>query len=167
MCTWSNFGVLGVKSSQTGGATFSRSSPCHFLSVFILSFLLVSAPPRLQLILYSDEEVRAALKPLRAIPAFTQLLLTDPPAAPKRKRDKPAGDPILQSHPDVPSKKVTGGAVPSSVEDEPIRAIDPATSTTPIEIAKGHDPEQAHPSAVTGIGAKPKAPPRKPRKAGK
>ena len=167
MCTWSNFGVLGVKSSQTGGATFFRSSPCHFLSVFILSFLLFSAPPRLQLILYSDEEVRAALKPLRAIPAFTQLLLTDPPAAPKQKRDKPAGDPILQSQPDVPSEKVSGGAAPSSMEDKPVRAIDPATSTTPIEISKGHDPEQAHPSAVTGIGAKPKAPPRKPRKAGK
>ena len=135
--------------------------------MFILSFPLFSAPPWLHLILYSDEEVRAALEPLRAIPAFTQLLLTDPPAAPKRKRHKPAGDPILQSQSNVPSEKVTGGAVPSSVEDEPVRAIDPATSTTPIEIAKGHDPEQAHPSAVTGIGAKPKAPSRKPRKAGK
>ena len=135
--------------------------------MFILSFPLFSAPPRLQLILYSDEEVRAALEPLRAIPVFTQLLLTDPPAAPKRKRDKPAGDPILQSQPDVPSEKVPGGAAPSSVEDEPVRAIDPATSTTPIKIAKGHDPEQVHPSAVTGIGAKPKAPSRKPRKAGK
>ena len=111
--------------------------------------------------------MRAALEPLRAIPAFTQLLLTDPPAAPKRKRDKPARDPILQSQPDVPSEKVSGGAAPSSVEDKPVRAIDPATSTTPIEISKGHDPEQEHPSAVIGIGAKPKAPPRKPRKAGK
>ena len=135
--------------------------------MFILSFPLFSAPPQLQLILYSDKEVQAALEPLRAIPAFTQLLLTVPPAAPKRKRDKPAGDLILQSQPDVPSEKVTGGAAPSSVEDEPVMAIDPATSTTPIEIAKGHDPEQAHPSAVTGIGAKPKAPSRKPRKAGK
>ena len=162
---WGFGGVFITK--KKGGQLVFQSSPCHFLSVFILSFLLFLAPPRLQLILYSDEEVRAALEPLRAIPAFTQLLLTDPPAAPKQKRDKPAGDPILQSQPDVPSEMVSGGAAPSSVEDKPVRAIDPATSTTPIEISKGHDPEQAHPSAVTGIGAKPKAPPRKPRKAGK
>ena len=66
-----------------GGGNFSQSSQCHILSVFTLCFPLFSAPPRLQLILYSDEEVWAALEPLRAIPAFTQLLLTDPPAAPK------------------------------------------------------------------------------------
>ena len=62
---------------------------------------------------------------------------------------------------------MSGGAAPSSVEDKPVRAIDSATSTTPIEISKGHDPEQVHPSAVIGIGVKPKAPPQKPRKAGK
>ena len=46
-------------------------------------FPLFPVPPRLQLVLYSDEEVWAALQPLWAIPAFTDLLLTDPPAAPK------------------------------------------------------------------------------------
>ena len=60
-------------------------------------FPLFPAPPRLQLVLYSNEEVRAALQPLWAIPAFTDLLLTDPPAAPKQKRDKPAGDPVAAS----------------------------------------------------------------------
>ena len=112
-------------------------------------------PLRLQLILYSDEEVRAALKPLRAIPAFTNLLLTDPPAAPKRKRDKPAGDLTPQPQPDVPTKKVVGGDAPLPVEDKPIGASDPATPVVPMEIG---GQEQVQPVAETGIGAKPKAP---------
>ena len=124
-------------------------------------------PPWLQLILYSDEEVRAAFEPLRAIPAFTQLLLTDPPAAPKQKCDEPAGDPTSQSQPDVPTEKVTGVDAPSPVKDKPVGASDSATPTVPIETGKDHDQEQAQPVAVTGIGAKPKAPSRKPRKAGK
>ena len=132
--------------------------------MFILCFPLFSAPPRLQLILYSDEEVRAALEPLRAIPAFTNLLLTDPPAAPKRKRDKPAGDPTSQSQPDVPVEKAVGGDAPSPVEDKPVGASDPATVAVPIETG---GPEQVQPVAETSIGAKPKAPSRKPRKAGK
>ena len=103
--------------SSGGGGNSSRSSQCHFLSVFILCFPLFSAPPRLQLILYSAEEVRAALEPLRAIPAFTQLLLTDPPATPKRKGDKPAG------------------------KDKPIGASDPATPAVPIETGKDQDQE--------------------------
>ena len=96
--------------------------------MFILCFPLFSAPPRLQLILYSNKEVRAALEPLRAIPAFTQLLLTDPPATPKRKGDKPAWE-------DKPA---------GASGDKPAMSI-------------GTD---------TGIGVKPKAPSRKPRKAG-
>ena len=135
--------------------------------MFILCFPLVSAPPRLQLILYSDEEVRAALEPLRAIPVFTQLLLTDPPAAPKRKCDKPAGDPTSQSQPNVPAEKVIGGDAPPPVEDKPVGASDPATPAVPIETGRDQDQKQAHPVADTGIGAKPKAPSRKPRKAGK
>ena len=123
--------------------------------MFILCFPLFSAPPRLQLILYSDEEVRAALEPLRAIPAFTNLLLTDPPAAPKRKRDKPAGDPTSQSQPEVPAEKAVGGDAPSPVEDKPVGASDPATVTVPIETG---GQEQVQPMAETGIGAKPKAP---------
>ena len=82
-------------------------------------FPLFPAPPRLQLVLYSDEELRAALQPLWAIPAFTNLLLTDPPAAPKRKLDEPAGDPLLQPQPDVPTKKVVGGKEPLPVVDSP------------------------------------------------
>ena len=132
--------------------------------MFILCFPLFSAPPRLQLILYSDEEVRAALEPLRAIPAFTNLLLTDPPAAPKQKRDKPAGEPTSQSQPDVPTEKAVGGDAPSPVEDKPVGASDPATVAVPIETG---GQEQVQPVTETGIGAKPKAPSRNIRKAGK
>ena len=131
--------------------------------MFILCFLLFPAPPRLQLILYSNEEVRAAFEPLRAIPAFTDLLLTDPPTMPKRKRDHPAGDPKPQPQPDVPAKKVVGGEEPLPVEDKPVGASDPATSVVLMEIG---GQEQAPPVAETGIGAKLKAPSRKPRKAG-
>ena len=74
--------------------------------MFILCFPLFPVPLRLQLILYSDEEVRAALEPLRAIPAFTDLLLTDPLAAPKRKHGEPAGDPKPQPQPNVPAQMV-------------------------------------------------------------
>ena len=102
--------------------------------------------------------MRAALEPLRAIPVFTQLLLTDPPASPKQQRDKPAGDPTSQSQPDVPAEKVTGGDAASPMEDKPIGASDPATPVVPIETGKGHDQEQVQPVAVTGISAKPKAP---------
>ena len=121
-------------------------------------------PLWLQLILYSNEEVWAALEPLRAIPAFTDLLLTDPPAAPKRKCDKPAGDLTPQPQPDVPAKKVVGGDEPLPVEDKPVGASDPATPVVLMEIG---GQEQAQPVAETGTGAKPKAPSRKPRKAGK
>ena len=134
------------------------------LSVFILCFPLFPVPPRLQLILYSNEEVQAALQPLWAIPAFTDLLLTDPPAAPKRKHDKPAWDPTLQPQPSAPTKKVVGGDKPLPAEDKPGGASDPATPVVPMEIG---GQEQAQPVAETGTGAKPKAPSRKPRKAGK
>ena len=118
----------------------------------------------MQLILYSDEEVRAALKPLRAIPAFTNLLLTDPPAAPKRKHGKPAGDPKPQPQPNVPVKMVVGGDAPVPAEDKPTGTSDPATPAVPMEIGSQ---EQTQPVAETGTGAKPKAPSRKPRKAEK
>ena len=147
-----------------GGGNFSHSHQCCILSVFILCFPLFPAPPRLQLILYSDEEVRAALEPLWAIPAFTDLLLTDPPAAPKRKCDKPAGDPKLQPQSSVPVKMVVVGDEPVSAEDKPIGTSDPATPAVLMEIG---GQEQAQPVAETGTGAKPKAPSRKPRKAGK
>ena len=118
----------------------------------------------MQLILYSDEEVRAALEPLRAIPAFTDLLLTDPPATPKRKRGKPAGDPKLQPQPNVPIKMVVGGNEPVPAEDKPVGTSDPATPAVPMEIG---GQEQAQPVAETGTGAKPKAPSRKPKKVDK
>ena len=174
MCTWSNFGVHAhtpgkggehnFSSRQWGGGNFSHSNQCCILSVFILCFPLFPAPLRLQLILYSNEEVRAALQPLRAIPAFTDLLLTDPPAAPKRKRDKPAGDPMSQPQPSAPAKKVVGGDKPLPAENKPGGASDPATPVVPMEIG---GQEQAQPVAETGTAAKPKAPSRKPRKAGK
>ena len=108
----------------------------------------------MQLVLYSDEEVRPALQPLRAIPAFTDLLLTDPPAAPKQKRDEPAGDPLSQPQPDVPTNKVVGGKEPLPAVGKPGGASDPATPMVPMELG---GQEQAQPVAETGIGAKPKA----------
>ena len=101
------------------GVTFPHINQCCILSEFNFYFPLFPAAPRLQLVLYSDEEVRAALQPLRAIPTFTTLLLTDPPAAPKQKCDEPAGDPLLQSLPDVPAKKVVGGKEPLPAVNKP------------------------------------------------
>ena len=115
----------------------------------------------MQLILYSDEEVQAALKPLWAIPAFTDLLLTDPPAAPKRKRDEPAGDPKPQPQPDVPVKMVVGGDEPLPAEDKPVGASDPATPAVPMEIG---GQEQAQSVAEISAGVKPKALSRKQQK---
>ena len=88
----------------------------------------------MQLILYSDEEVRATLEPLWAIPAFTDLLLTDPPTAPKRKHGEPAGNPKPQPQPNVPIKMVVGGDEPVPVEDKPIGTSDPTTPAVPMEI---------------------------------
>ena len=102
-------------------------------------------PPRVQLILYSNKEVQAALEPLWAIPAFTDLLLTDPLAAPKQKRDEPAGDPKPQPQPNVPVKMVVGGDEPVPVEDKPIGTIDPATPVVPMKIG---GQEQAQPVPV-------------------
>ena len=48
-----------------------------------MEFYLISALLRLQLILHTDEEVWAALEPLRAIPAYTEVLTIDPPEPPK------------------------------------------------------------------------------------
>ena len=132
--------------------------------MFILCFPLFPAPPRLQLILYSDEEVQATLEPLRAIPAFTDLLLTDPPATPKRKHGEPAGDPKPQPQPNVPAQMVVGGDEPVPAEDKPFRTSDPATPVVPMEIG---GQEQPQPAAETGTSAKPKAPSRKLKKADK
>ena len=46
------------------------------------------------MVLYTNEEVRAALEPLRAIPAYTEILTIDPPEPPKRKPDKPGEEPL-------------------------------------------------------------------------
>ena len=132
--------------------------------MLILCFPLFSVPPRLQLILYSDEEVRAALEPLRAIPAFTDLLLTDPPAAPKQKCGEPAGDPKPPPQPNVPAQMVVRGDEPVPAEDKPVGTSDPATPAVPMEIGSL---EQAQPVAETGTGAKPKALSQKPKKADK
>ena len=118
----------------------------------------------MQLILYSDKEVQAALEPLQAIPAFTDLLLTDPPATPKRKCGEPAGDPKLQPQPNVPSQMVVGGDEPVPAEDKPIGTSAPTTPVVPMEIGSS---EPVQPVAETGTDAKPKAPSRKPKKADK
>ena len=108
--------------------------------------------------------MRATLKPLQAIPTFTDLLLTDPLAAPKRKHDEPAGDPKSQPQPNVPVKMVVGGDVPLPAEDKPIGTSDPSTPAVPMEIG---GQEEAQPAAEIGTSVKPKAPSRKPKKAGK
>ena len=144
-----------------GRVTFPYINQCYIWSVFILCFPLFPAPPRVQLILYSDEEVRAALEPLRAIPAFTNLLLTDPPAAPKQKHDEPAADLKPQPQPNVPVKMVVGGDEPLPAEDKPVGASDPATPAVPMEIGSQ---EQAQSVAEISAGAKPKAPSRKQQK---
>ena len=108
--------------------------------------------------------MRAALKPLWAIPAFTDLLLTDPPAAPKRKCDEPVGDPKSQPQPNVPIKMVVGGDAPLPAEDKPVGTSDPSTPVVPMEIGSQ---EEAQPAAEIGTSAKPKALSRKPKKAGK
>ena len=59
---------------------------------------------------------------------------------------------------------MVGGDKPLPAEDKPVGASDPATPVVPMEIG---GQEQAQPVAETGTGAKPKAPSRKPRKAGK
>ena len=144
-----------------GGVTCPHINQCCILSEFIFYFPLFPAPPRLQLVLYSDEEVQAALQPLRAIPAFTDLLLTDPPAAPKRKCDKPAGDPKPQPQPNVPVKMVVGGDEPLPAEDKPIGDSDPAAPAVPMEIG---GQEQVQSVVEISAGAKPKAPSRKQQK---
>ena len=118
----------------------------------------------MQLTLYSDEEVWAALNPLWAIPAFTDLLLTDPPAAPKGKRDEPAGDPKSQPQSAVPGEMELGGDKPLPVGGKPIGVSDSATPAVPMETG---DPEQVQPAAVIGTGARPKVPPQKPSRAAK
>ena len=60
--------------------------------------------------------MRAALEPLRTIPAFTELLLTDPPAAPKQKRTEASEDP--QPQPEQPVRKETGGSDVTSSGDQ-------------------------------------------------
>ena len=135
----------------------------YFVSFYIV-FSSVSRALRVQLILYSEEEVRAALGPLWAIPTFTNLLLTDPLAAPKRKRDEPAGDPKLQPQPNVPVKMVVGGDKPLPVEDKLVGTSDPTTPAVLMEIGSQ---EQAQPVAEISTSAKPKALSRKPKRADK
>ena len=108
--------------------------------------------------------MRATLEPLWAIPAFTDLLLTDPPATPKQKCGEPAGDSKPQPQPNVPAPMVVGGDEPVPAEDKPVGTSDPATPAVPMEIG---GQEQAQPVAETGTDVKPKAPSRKLKKADK
>ena len=63
----------------------------------------------------------------------------------------------------VPVKMVVVGDEPVSAGNKPVGTSDPATPAVPMEIG---GQEQAQPVAETGTGVKPKAPSRKPRKAG-
>ena len=116
---------------------------------------MLPAPPRVSLTLYSAEEVWAALEPLRAIPAFTELLLTDPPAAPKRQCMEPTGEPQPQPQPE----KEKDAALSSSQAEVPSKSSDPPIPGVPMEEGS---PEQSKGSAETG-GAKPKTSSGKPK----
>ena len=80
-----------------------------------MKFYVISVLPRLQLILCTDEEVRAALEPLRAILAYTEVLTIDPPEPPKRKPDEPGEEPI----PKPVSKSKEGKDVKPDPTDTP------------------------------------------------
>ena len=54
-----------------------------------MKFYLISVLLRLQLVLYTEEEVQSALELLQAIPAYTEVLTIDPPDPLKRKPDEP------------------------------------------------------------------------------
>ena len=94
-------------------------------------FYLLSAPPRLQLILYTDDEVRATLEPLRNIPAFTELLTVDPPAPPKRKHQEKEEGSKSQPQPKPkaePEQELGGAKVPPKPEEQ---------SEEKMEVAEG------------------------------
>ena len=124
------------------------------LSGIICCFPLFPAPPRVALTLYSDEEVRAALEPLRTIPAFTELLLTDPPAAPKQKRTEASEDP--QPQPDQPARKETGVSELSAAETKPTGSGILPTPVAPVE--KGG--QEADKGSASSSGTKPKRKPK-------
>ena len=98
--------------------------------------------------------MRAALDPLRTIPAFTELLLTDPPAAPKWKRTEASEDP--QSQPGQPTTKETGGSDVSVAEAKPTRS---GALPTPVEPLEKGGPEAVKEPA-SDSGAKPKRKPK-------
>ena len=124
------------------------------MSGVIYCFPLFPAPPRVALTLNSDEEVRAALEPLRTIPAFTELLLTDPPAAPKQKRTEASEDP--QPQPEQPVGKATGGSELPAAETKPTGSdILPAPATPLEEVV-----QEADKGSASGSGAKPKRKPK-------
>ena len=93
----------------------------------------------------------AALEPLRAIPAFTELLLTDLPAAPKRKLTEASTDP--QPQPDQPAKKDTGGSDSSAAETKPT-----GSGIPPVPLEKGV--QEVEKDTASSSGAKPKRKPK-------
>ena len=78
--------------------------------------------------LYTDEEVWAALELLRAIPAYTEVLTIDPPEPPKRKPDKPGEELIPKPVSDV----TTSGAKPKIPAKKPKGSPKPAKLTVKL-----------------------------------
>ena len=125
---------------KVGGGTQSLLSfvlrLCDCSSV--MEFYLISAPPRLQLILYTDEEVWAALEPLRAIPAYKEVLTIDPSEPPKRKPAGPAED---------PPPKPTSDVMTESEREVKLELVDTAGAKPKIPARKPKgSPKQAKPT---------------------
>ena len=123
-------------------------------------FDLFSAPPRLELILYTNDKVRAALEPIRNIPAFTELLMVDPPAPPKRKCQEKEEGSKSQSQPEPkaepePEQEPGGAMVLPRPEKQ---------SEEKMEVAEGDQGVADSKSGTTdSSGAKPKVPSKKPK----
>ena len=103
--------------------------------------------------LYTDEEVRAALEPLRAIPAYMEVLTIDPPEPPKRKPDKPGEEPTPKPVSDMtteskegqdakPDSTNTSGAKPKIPAKKPKGSLKPAKLTLKL-LSK---PPRPHPT---------------------
>ena len=85
-------------------------------------FDLIQALPQLQLVLYTDEEVWAALEPLCTIPAYTEVLNIEPPEPPKRKRDTSVQDPMSKPAADMVKEEEEDKDVKPGSSDAPTTA---------------------------------------------
>ena len=108
--------------------------------------------------MYTDDEVQAALEPLRNIPAFTELLTVDPPAPLKRKHQEKEEGSKSQPQPELkaePDQELGGAVVLPRPEEQ---------SEEKKEIAEG---DQGAADSKSGMAdsssAKPKVPSKNPK----